>query len=283
MYGGEAGEVLELLNSLWTLVGYLMGMKNASPTSVNVTERLVRVFLTRVYDFVEAMRLKEDAKPSWLSSYNFVCLLNIPEQIKMLGPVRNRYKGGNRGEGFLRLVKHHVRGTSRPNWHQNLLTTLLQQRTISLVGCPEMEDEEEADDDSSCTSSESVERQLDLCSFKSYKSRAEVLALIAKGDEPLSVILVQEENEPGILVSYYQQKERFACRLALDSQQPSQINGVFYFKLVLDTTEDYPAVGLDTTMYAVLLPSPSKHLYTLMSNDWLVLNKEQKLVLHNCR
>ena len=100
-YGNDAGEVLQWIKSMWVLVGYLMGMPKADHTTVNVTERLLRIFLTHTYDFVEEMKLREDSKPSWLTSYNFVCLLNLPQQIEMLGPVRNRYEGGCRGEGYL--------------------------------------------------------------------------------------------------------------------------------------------------------------------------------------
>ena len=284
-YGNDAGEVLQWIKSMWVLVGYLMGMPKADHTTVNVTERLLRIFLTHTYDFVEEMKLREDSKPSWLTSYNFVCLLNLPQQIEMLGPVRNRYEGGCRGEGYLRSVKGHVRGTSRPNWPKNLLTTLLQQRTISLIGmdAPEEESHTIVDDDSSDTSSLSAggERRLDLCAFKTYKSKAEVLALLSQAQEALSVILVLDEaDEPGVLICYYQQKVRMACRLAIDGEG-RQEGGLHYFSYVVDSSDDYEAMELIGHMYGVLLPLPGKPVYTMVTDDWLVLDSNRKLVLHS--
>ena len=41
----------------------------------------------------------------WLSHYNFMSLLNLPEAMKMYGPLTNLWEGANQGEGYLRYAK----------------------------------------------------------------------------------------------------------------------------------------------------------------------------------
>jgi len=211
-FGSTVDHIRKLILSLSCMVSYLMGMKSSSAGSVNVADRLIHIYLTFAYDHIEAMGLEEESKPAWLASYNFVCLLNIPEQIRLLGPVRNRWEGGARGEGYLRRVKSAVYGTSRKHWDRNLLTNLMQQNTISLISRPwndidlpeileipeSPEDTNEDDNDDSSASSASSDSDLeeskttnankpDLTSFKVYPCRAEVLSQLTK-DEPLSVV-----------------------------------------------------------------------------------------------
>ena len=38
---------------------------------------------------------KRDSLPLWLSKYNFQSLLNLPETIKLFGPISNLWEGGN--------------------------------------------------------------------------------------------------------------------------------------------------------------------------------------------
>jgi len=96
--GGLLENVRKVIVSEWYMISYLMGMRSATDNEVNEASRLIQLFLTHLYDHEESMG---NGKKTWLSSYNFVCLLNLPDQIKKLGPIRNRWEGGPRGEGFL--------------------------------------------------------------------------------------------------------------------------------------------------------------------------------------
>ena len=93
----------------WYMVSYLMGMRgyavdehgnlkvddngnkvNVVDEEVYTSSQLIRLFLTMLYDHEESMGAE---KHMWLSHYNFLCLLNLPEQIQMLGPPNNCHKG----------------------------------------------------------------------------------------------------------------------------------------------------------------------------------------------
>jgi hypothetical protein len=44
-------------------------------------------------------------KPTWLTSYNFLCLLSLPKTIEEFGPIRNYWEGGAMGEKLIQVVK----------------------------------------------------------------------------------------------------------------------------------------------------------------------------------
>ena len=70
----------------------------------------------------------ETTKPVWLTSYNFMCLLNLPQVAAQLGPIRNLWEGNFCGEGYIRMVKPEMVGGFRKNWQVNLLNRLMLNR-----------------------------------------------------------------------------------------------------------------------------------------------------------
>ena len=56
------------------------------------------------YDMVDK-GMSEKPIPSFMSQYNFLCLLNIPEIMQQYDSIRNMWEGGIAGEGFLRDMK----------------------------------------------------------------------------------------------------------------------------------------------------------------------------------
>ena len=317
-FGSTVDHIKKLILSLWCMVSHLMGMKSSSAGSVNVADRLIHIYLTFAYDHIEAMGLEEESKPAWLSSYNFVCLLNIPEQIGLLGPIRNRWEGGPRGEGYLRRVKSAVYGTSRKHWDRNLLTNLMQQNTICLISrssneidlaetlenpeSPEEtnDDDEETndnDDDSSASSVSSNSdleasiqttnyNQPDLTSFKVYPCRAGVISQLTK-DEPLSVVLSESNGENGIArvrvyVVYLEGPVRSVLELLCGDINSSKF-GLHYYQYTVpveSTRQELTTVPVSA--YGILLPKPQSSIiemyYALVDDKWRVLDSNKCLV-----
>ena len=109
--GGQVVNARSMLLSLWSMLCYLMGMKTSNDEEVGTSAQLIRVFLTCCADFdKEISPFLGRSKPFWLTAYNFSCLLNIPNQIHMLGLIHNRWEGGWRGEGILREIKPIILG-----------------------------------------------------------------------------------------------------------------------------------------------------------------------------
>ena len=116
---------------LWAFLSHLMGMKTPDEVSIFTIDQLVRVLLTCCDDFDKEVRPYhvKRTQPFWMTSFNFLCLLNIPKQVEYLGPVRNRWEGTVRGEGFLRVVKPAII-SKRINWQSNLMLNLLRQKCL---------------------------------------------------------------------------------------------------------------------------------------------------------
>ena len=77
--------MFEMIQSLVILVTTLFQNK-VEEHSPDIIDLRIRIFLTRFHRFDAPMR-KPHQKPSWLSSYNFICLRNIPDVIKEFGPL----------------------------------------------------------------------------------------------------------------------------------------------------------------------------------------------------
>jgi hypothetical protein len=74
----------------------------------------------------------KDAKPTWLTSYNFMCLINVPKMIQEFGPVQTLWEGGGQGEKIIGFLKPLWFGF-RKKWHADLSNNLLKCMAIDRV------------------------------------------------------------------------------------------------------------------------------------------------------
>ena len=281
--GAPLTKVSDVIFTFWSLVSQLMGMKEGNTVAANVSSRLIRIFLTAVYDMDELMAVPMERKlPMWLSQYNFLCLLNLPEQIEMLGPVRNRWEGGVRGERFLQKAKPNVRSTRLKNWAQNLMLNLLRQRELFVLHntmnmsawiTDEMDDEDE----------DEVDDEPDLAAFVTYRSRADVIREI-DNEEPLSVVITSEEGQQPKTFACYRGRNRGILTCELErSGTPRYFFGMNYhqFKLTsMDSEVDLPITTLKVVSYGLLLPilKDDDVRYALVDSNWKVLDDHGQLV-----
>lgn len=82
----------------------------------------IKYFLSCFVAFDKAMRKSSDV-PSWITSYNYVCLTNIPQMISDFGPLRNLWEGGGQGGKIVGLLRPLCCGY-RYNWYINLLENI---------------------------------------------------------------------------------------------------------------------------------------------------------------
>jgi hypothetical protein len=75
---------------------------------------------------------RESDTPTWITSYNFICLLNVPNMLATFGPLRNFWEGGGMGEKFIQQIKPLWNGF-RKNWQLNLLDNVLQKMAINRI------------------------------------------------------------------------------------------------------------------------------------------------------
>ena len=91
----------------------------------------IKVFLTKFNKFDNNMKMSEKEKPRWVTSYNYLCLLNLPRIAKNFGPLRNLWEGGYIGEGFLRLIKPHITRGLGKNWQKNIHRGILERKVFN--------------------------------------------------------------------------------------------------------------------------------------------------------
>ena len=75
----------------------------------------------------------EDGKPMWLSKFNFLCLLNLPEALREFGPARNYFEGKYLGERFVQEVKSTRQRCPPRNVNAVLLEKLHQGKALEAV------------------------------------------------------------------------------------------------------------------------------------------------------
>ena len=96
---------LELMSTFVALVSIMMKRVIHSNT-ITLLKRHVKVFLTRLHHFNEEYhKYSEHSKhpePIWLTSYNCLSLLNLPDMMQAFGCVRPLWECGNQGEGYVR-------------------------------------------------------------------------------------------------------------------------------------------------------------------------------------
>jgi hypothetical protein len=293
---GSEDDVRDMVISLWVMLCQLMGMTTSNKDNVNVTSRLIRMYLNRVHKYdSEFIKANKRNEPMWLSAYNHMCLLNLPEQIELLGPIRNRWEGGFRGEGFIRKVKPMTTGVGRTNWTKNLLTNLLQQRAlIQLRSVPDapVGTEESADDD--VDGMDDDELGYDLSSFVKYANRDELMSQFTGTRKVISCLigLTEDDNFARMFCCYNDAGERRVLYVEFDGDAFYSF-GAFYFQVrpEEDAMNDEKLSDVKYEAYGLLLPilhmptepahgedTEFKQWYTLVDSRWRAISEEKELV-----
>jgi hypothetical protein len=90
--GGPVEKVQEVVVSLDRMMSWLMVEEIDSEGYYTELERNIRVFLTTFADMEECLTSKNEL-PTWLSAFNFLSLLNLPDIVRAYGPVCNIWEG----------------------------------------------------------------------------------------------------------------------------------------------------------------------------------------------
>jgi hypothetical protein len=99
---GSKEEMWLMLKSMLVLVTAFFQDK-VDKTTKDLIDLRVRIFLTSFEIFEKPMRKKDSC--TWLTSYNFLCLLNLSEAVEEFGPCQRWFEGKWLGERFVSEVK----------------------------------------------------------------------------------------------------------------------------------------------------------------------------------
>jgi hypothetical protein len=106
--GGHINEVMDLTQALSVVVAYIM-QQTINDVTIRKVRYHIKLFLS-YYHAVGKNLVKEGKNPGWLTSYNFLCLLNTPQMMDSYRPVCNLWEGGYNGEKYSQELKYRLKG-----------------------------------------------------------------------------------------------------------------------------------------------------------------------------
>jgi hypothetical protein len=279
--GGPVEKVLEVIVALDEMVSWLMVDQIDGEPYYQELERKIRIFLT-VYAEMDDKLTRKNALPTWLTAYNFLSLLNLPDIVRLYGPIRNIWEGSWVGEGFLRFIKPAMIHGLRKNWEKSTMTSLMRMKGMQVLtkglrertssdGVDIMADEEEGLDSGKK-------------SYHCYQSLLEVDDLLRKATKVISGIIV--DGQLGVACNDLGEECFFPLtRRNLHSQKMGHCYFRFLRDLQGDNQEPHKIVGARTIQQeCLLLPLiqmlPPQHdrfvlgVYTVVdrSHRWLNAN-----------
>jgi len=289
--GGPIDDVKRMLLMHWAMNSHIMGMEKGTKEDILVMQQLIMLYLSAFSKFETSTRpYTKRTKPLWLTKYNFTCLLNLPYQVSILGPVRNRWEGSLRGEGLLKTIKPMVHG-QRKNWQKNLLLNVLRQKTLLQLERDETyEDVEDNDDDDNEDDNPTalIPRQM----FKVYQY-LELMRDFLDG-RPVSCILQEqgEEKELSVFCVYKQGIRKHAAKFKSVPDTGMYNFGLWYFEMTEEEHQPEDGFedigyqsdlgGVEISDYGILLPLAEtwppgadgrSHKYAVVTSTWRSFNK----------
>ena len=101
--------------------------------SIATIEIRVRLFLSAFDRLDQSTKLSRQALPRWVETYNYMCLLNIPDIVRKFGPYKNLYEGKFCGESFNRILKPIANRGAHRNRCFNVLRNIHREKAMSAV------------------------------------------------------------------------------------------------------------------------------------------------------
>ena len=250
----SVGDIMDLVSALHEMIATLLQMKN-DYNVIDSVELVIRKFLI-YYDKVDIGMGKKDS-PTWMTQYNFLCLLNLPNVMRKYGFVRNLWEGGVEGEGFLRNYKREMKNGLQPNWQMWTIRNLMQRTVFSKE---KMEN-----------TYHWRERLTDECRI--YKSEA-LITTILNDNNPLSAII--DDNYDVLFILFRRKKEIIGIPVEIDWDHPHDtLHGKTYYHIDLD---DERRIVIDDdvgnrAVSCLLLPrlvATIQQTYCVVFSDWRI-------------
>ena len=279
-------DVQYVLISLNNMLQCLMS-SNMNDETVNQANYVIRIFLSK-FDHLDKTIITGKTKPTIISSYNFLCLLNLPKTMDTYGPLRDLWEGGFKGEGFLRFMKPLINQGFRTNWQSNCLKKLLRIKAFDNILSKRQFDSHEYP---------KYYPPMNKASFHKYGSQQEVLDLLSETrisrKSPISVILVVNENKHGQIFCCVEDYHHVIQVKQVTSSPGIEKFGLVYYKL--DLVHNGSVIRWSDVFrgklksqikigYAMLLPflgndqMEEKILFALVSSNWKSLSKNNTIV-----
>ena len=252
--------VHEMISAKTQMIYRIMGDTMTADIIIEI-EIYIKLFLSSYVRFENILSQKESRKfPSWVTASNFICLLNLPDLISNVGPLRNLWEGSMIGEKVLGGVKDEFTGF-RKNWNTSLLKRIYGHIGMKKVMMNSESIKEEPI--SKYSRYGRFHKYKTLFEFRSFWERQGVISLVELKDGRL--ISVIQNNA---VVEFTPLKRNAAITV--------NVNGLIYAKWKW-AEHTYVLESNLINRYCLMLPCLSmdynSSYYTVVSDDWQVINK----------
>lgn len=118
-------DIMDLIYATCMLIKKVMS-NTITLKDIEHVEALVRMFLIN-YDRMDVL-INEGPVPSWITKFNMLCLLNLPDILRKYGSIRNLWEGGKDGESYVQTVKSHLKAGLVNEWQTWVITNLYKEK-----------------------------------------------------------------------------------------------------------------------------------------------------------
>ena len=129
--GGDVKNVTNCLRAMLRMISILM-QTEINEKLISESDLSIQIYLRMVEELNNALRNKKD-KPIWITRSNYLSLLNLPDQMRLYGPLRLYWEGGWKGEGIIQEIKEIIRDGLKKNWAMNTLKRAYNGRAFDFL------------------------------------------------------------------------------------------------------------------------------------------------------
>lgn len=282
---------------IWVSLQNLLANAMSRPVNDVIVSKLdycVRIYLS-AFDSIDRKVPKpkkgvKETRPTVISRYNHLCLLNLPEVMEKFGPLPDLWEGKVQGEGYLPEIKALYHGGMRENWEFNMMQGLYRKKTLDEITA------------TASTSLKALNSSLLKQRRDSYHIHSSVLeveeiidALNVSKKSPLSVILIQDRDsmKPTRLFAVVSDSDTVIELDKDDSAAKTTKFGLDYFKfnakrgkngLPISWSNDIEPTLLSPRIgFGLLLPlldpgnDENARLFALVGSNWHSLSEKNNL------
>ena len=287
----EAVMLAQLAISSWVAVVARLMQKPSDRSNNNSAERHIKLFLSNINNLdtlimekkEDSNRAKKQKKRKIQTVTNLVGLLNLPNQMRNFGNLRDYWEGSYRGEGILRELKSYItQGTHQPWFAKCALRKYYQSKTMKMIVEGDFFDSEE-DNDKDATS----ENTISYSNFYRYCTVEALTQNIAEG-KPISGIML---NNDVVCCAVGRNKIIEFYEINFNDNNSKEYHATYYCSIQIGTTvTTEPGVEIDNSKqdifnriceYVVFLPHLDEtlgvsqsdnedcfHYYQVITSSW---------------
>ena len=270
--GGSINNISNLVTTMARMISLVM-TKEVTPSILIEVDVGIKIYLSMVHKFDIALNGTINRKLTWVQKSNYLSLLNLPNQMKMYGPMRCYWEGGYRGEGLIQELKSIINQGLVKNWQKNTLKRFFNLRTLSLLN------KETKNGDSNDTEKESQYKD-----FKRYGTISNIIDVM-QNNKPLSIM---ESKKNYFLVAI---DSKSAIQIVIKNYSNTICHMDYFFWRIMPDIIIPKPLSNEIVRNCILLPCLDKEInwvnyngvfggiYSCIDSDWNELTNEKGFII----